>query len=866
MAYALGSLVTIAGVTVALPWTLVHVAGSPLPRHLPGWDELVMVLSQPDDGTLLLTALTYVTWIAWAVFVLLLITEAAARLRRKPTPRIPGLHGPQQLAALLLTSIGAFIVSVSTSYARPAALPPVAPAAAVATGLSHLAPGHGHEAVQTNPAHRQEPTIVTVRPGESLWTIARDQLPPGASNTRIAELVDSIYRENTALRQPDGTRLEDPNLIQPGWKLRLPAAAETHKQHRTPEPRQPKQHGHRSEHPSHRPRSSTAPTTEPRTSAPHTPAPGTSADHHCAGRNCSTQVRLPSGAIVGLSLAAGIGTALVAARLHRRRRRRISPGGAAHAPEAEPSQSVRAVRRADNARRETGHPDAAASLTPRTRVYPVGSNGLVTVGTREGAEVTVPIAGLTLSLDGPGAYGVARALAMALLTHAGDSDVRIIMPRNDIARLLDIAETDVTSLVTEVRDLLTVADFDTALRMLESERIHRARLMGSHDQTDLDGVRTADPAEPLPRTIMLATPAEEHRTRLAEALRSAESYDLGALLLDTHPAVTGLHVDADGHVTDVRGDDARNWADLDLFHLTAADTRDMLATVRAACGIPEPDAEPAATPTTADPPPPEPRREDEPPVRLQVLGFPTLVADGIELTTGIRAKARELITVLALHAGGASRDVLLEALYPDVEQRSAVMRFHAALADLRRALRNATSQPDADFIVLSGDRYRIAPDMIDVDLWHLQRSIAAAHAATDDPEARLRHLRSAVDTFQADLAADEPYEWVEPEREALRRQAIEAMAELASAHTERGETEDALHVLERAREVDGYAEEIYQRIMTLQHQLGRHDAVRRTYRLLESKMDELGADPSDESTALARQFLPPNGRHRTSVR
>lgn len=47
-----------------------------------------------------------------------------------------------------------------------------------------------------------------------------------------------------------------------------------------------------------------------------------------------------------------------------------------------------------------------------------------------------------------------------------------------------------------------------------------------------------------------------------------------------------------------------------------------------------------------------------------------------------------------------------------------------------------------------------------------------------------------------------PNEWFGPHREALRRQGIETMVELASAHTERGEAGDAPHVLERAREVD----------------------------------------------------------------
>jgi DNA-binding SARP family transcriptional activator len=111
---------------------------------------------------------------------------------------------------------------------------------------------------------------------------------------------------------------------------------------------------------------------------------------------------------------------------------------------------------------------------------------------------------------------------------------------------------------------------------------------------------------------------------------------------------------------------------------------------------------------------------------------------------------------------------------------------------------------------------------------------------------------------------EQAYEWIEPEREALHRQAVEALIHLAGLY-EAGETERSLTVLERARTLDRYAEEVYQRIMTLQARLGRTDAVRRTYRLLETSLEELDVDPSQETQQLLWRLLRSQDRPQTRL-
>ncbi|WP_425427542.1 bacterial transcriptional activator domain-containing protein [Actinomadura meyerae] len=60
----------------------------------------------------------------------------------------------------------------------------------------------------------------------------------------------------------------------------------------------------------------------------------------------------------------------------------------------------------------------------------------------------------------------------------------------------------------------------------------------------------------------------------------------------------------------------------------------------------------------------------------------------------------------------------------------------------------------------------------------------------------------------------------------------------------------ALATLERALTYDPYSEPLYREVMRLQARLGRPDAVRRTYQLPGSRLDEIDAEPSEDTRQL----------------
>lgn len=84
-------------------------------------------------------------------------------------------------------------------------------------GVDRITPGMRlHLPTGTLPASSDQSRLVIVEPGDTLSGLAAEHL---GEATRWPE----IYDASTGTVQPDGRRLEDPDLIYPGWHLNLPA-------------------------------------------------------------------------------------------------------------------------------------------------------------------------------------------------------------------------------------------------------------------------------------------------------------------------------------------------------------------------------------------------------------------------------------------------------------------------------------------------------------------------------------------------------------------------------------------------------------------------------------------------------------------
>lgn len=153
----------------------------------------------------------------------------------------------------------------------------------------------------------------------------------------------------------------------------------------------------------------------------------------------------------------------------------------------------------------------------------------------------------------------------------------------------------------------------------------------------------------------------------------------------------------------------------------------------------------APVPALLEAPSPSPSER----THVRVLG--PFEISGADAEQPQRKAARELIAYLALQRQGATRDELLEALWPDDDPRRSEQRFWQASAEARKALGDALHR--------DGRRYLLNRTTLDIDLDWLDQLIGqAAQAGTADDERAA--LEAAVNLFRGEPFAGIETDWM----------------------------------------------------------------------------------------------------------
>ena len=117
----------------------------------------------------------------------------------------PGLA--RRLVSLV---VGLGVPVTSTVASVVAAAAPAAAVGCTATARTE------HQALARPPLPGPRPTAYVVRPGDTLWAIARRHLPSSATDRDIAQAWPRWYAANRAAIGPD------PSMLMPGTRLRSP--------------------------------------------------------------------------------------------------------------------------------------------------------------------------------------------------------------------------------------------------------------------------------------------------------------------------------------------------------------------------------------------------------------------------------------------------------------------------------------------------------------------------------------------------------------------------------------------------------------------------------------------------------------------
>jgi DNA-binding SARP family transcriptional activator len=249
-----------------------------------------------------------------------------------------------------------------------------------------------------------------------------------------------------------------------------------------------------------------------------------------------------------------------------------------------------------------------------------------------------------------------------------------------------------------------------------------------------------------------------------------------------------------------------------------------------------------------------PRQHQARPVHVTVIGrlqvrYRPSAGEAVDLTIALAPRQRDIVVYLALHPDGVRRETLTAALWPDAPRDRPYNSLHTTLSQMRRAVRKATDNTVDSLTVNKGGYYALHPDVVDVDLWQMYDALHARRHAPSEQELAAA-LHQIVRLYRGELAEAVAGEWIDAPREALRRDVLDALAELTRIVRE-GNPERALELLEQARHLDPHSEAIYRDILRTQARLGYQDAIPRTLALLRTALAEVDARPTADTLALA---------------
>ena len=921
----------VALLVIGLPAFLVASVGWPLPRQLPKISELADTLTGdlPLETATVWKVLAIILWLAWLQIVIAVGVEIVAAARGSMPRSLPGFSLAHGLVAPLVTAVvlawpagatgrasaapTAPTVPLGTSTPPPATAPlapgeqetPGEPAELTANVVEHTVQrrdtlwdlaerylGDGYRSTEIFELNRGRPQpdggaltdpsvirpgwvlripasttpgptadTVTVRPGDSLWEIAEAELGDGHRFTEIVDL-------NVGQTQPDGRALADPNVIEPGWVLDLPATEGAappplagNRPAATPPPPAP-----------------AAPTPVPAPPpAPLAPAPGNdAAQPEPADEAAESDARTTTGLIGG-----GIATAGLLAVLERRRRaqlRRRRRG------EVIPALDER-LRDAELALRHGVERDRAAALddAARSAASLSGATGLpaldhvqvndetITIDLRDpappppGFDATSPEQWSTSTAESIGGAAVCPSPALVPIGLADDgADVLIDLETPAVTWLTGdetIAGRLLTAMVASVTTapwsehaqvlwvgstsprldgVERVASLDDALDALEARVQLVARALAAARCTTVAQARAAGVTPDMwtPCVVLSSSTPEPAQVERIEAL--ADLVSAGVALV-TGAASAAPKRGRRIHLTD----DGTATVDEDLtVRCQLLDTADLDLVI----GLIEQTDEPCVPNDGVRPTRHRPDRAStsslddllrDADVVVRVLGEveAVQVASGGEEGIAVpKQKSLEAVTYLALREGRVDREDLQAALWP--AGANSAKTFHNTIWAARKMLADVGT----DLFPEPAEGHYLLSERVVTD-YALFNELTARAEELDDPVAAADLLAAALTLVRGEpfTGVGRGYAWAAPHAGLIVAQVVDAAEELAEIRLAGGDWRGAEWAARQGLRAFPCEERLYRLLMRASHAAGSIPGVHRAFQELAAAV----ADPDD---------------------
>jgi DNA-binding SARP family transcriptional activator len=229
-------------------------------------------------------------------------------------------------------------------------------------------------------------------------------------------------------------------------------------------------------------------------------------------------------------------------------------------------------------------------------------------------------------------------------------------------------------------------------------------------------------------------------------------------------------------------------------------------------------------------------------ISIAVLG--PLAVDGLNRRIK-RAATYELLAYLTLHPKGASRDELVEAIWPAQDPERTRPRFWQSVTEARKAI--------GDAWVHKGERYQLDRSKVRVDLDELDQLLTVA---SDDTTSDATTLERALALWRGEPLEGADYLWAEGEMRSLSATLLDLLERVGRVRLAHGDARGALQMAEQAIALDQLHEPSWRLALQAEHALGLRESITRRYDDLTRSLDEqLGLEPARETRLVYRQLL-----------
>lgn len=239
-------------------------------------------------------------------------------------------------------------------------------------------------------------------------------------------------------------------------------------------------------------------------------------------------------------------------------------------------------------------------------------------------------------------------------------------------------------------------------------------------------------------------------------------------------------------------------------------------------------------------------------LQLALLGAPQVILDGSRVTDFAYQKSPALLAYLAVTGRYHAREALADLLWGEATGPNARASLRKVLADLHRKVPDHLITSRTEVAFDQGASYTL-----DVEAFHEQISRVTRLSREPLTEEGAACLSEAVALYRGDfmegfhvLRAAAFEEWVSLTREWLRMRALQAMHALGAYYASRHAYDRSIGYVTRMLVLEPAEEEAHQAMMILLALSGQRTAALRQYTFCRTALEDLGAEPLEETKAL----------------